>query len=200
LIELGSLENADITKPTLVLTHHSFFNDSSTANSAIRNAYGVFSAIENKNIIGILHGHTHGYKDIIIGNKCRLVGVAPFLEQIPGINNQANLISVYPSGIRKIVNYRYQADIEEFSLKIKVSETVCQLCEVKAVTLFKLYISNTITMPYWYWYRYHFTHFYIFHVSAFFKLYNNLKYNPNLQPVTLYRHTPDISLLQLTGN
>jgi hypothetical protein len=57
------------------------------------------------------------------------------------------------------------ADVEEFSLKIKVSETVCQLCKVKAVILFKLCISNTITP---YRYRYQFTHFYIFHVSAFF--------------------------------
>jgi hypothetical protein len=56
------------------------------------------------------------------------------------------------------------ADIEEFSLKIKVSEILCHCARLKAVTLFKLYASNTIATSYWY----DSTLFYIFHISVVF--------------------------------
>jgi hypothetical protein len=110
LIDIEALSNIDIKKPSVLVTHHAFFSVGKDDSSAIRNAYEILNVIEEKNIICVLHGHTHGYMNITIGEKCQVVGVSPFFKPIPNINNQANLIIINESGIHKIINYSYKED------------------------------------------------------------------------------------------
>ncbi|HOV27839.1 MAG TPA: metallophosphoesterase [Pseudobacteroides sp.] len=114
LLDFEALRMIELQKPTLLVTHHTFLSESDTDIAPIRNAYKLFDEIEKKEIIGVLHGHTHGYKDITIGNKCRVIGVGPFLKDIPNINNQANLVTVTPSGIQKVLNYFYRSDLDQY--------------------------------------------------------------------------------------
>lgn len=114
LIAIEALKRVELKKPALLVTHHTFFSENDTDISAIRNAYKLFDEIENKEILGVLHGHTHGYKDITIGEKCKVVGVGPFLKDIPNINNQVNLVIATSSGIHNIINYFYREDFDKF--------------------------------------------------------------------------------------
>lgn len=118
LIDIEELKKINLKKPTLLVTHHTFFSESDTDIAAIRNAYKLFDEIEKKEILGVLHGHTHGYKDITIGNRCPIIGVGPFLKNIPNINNQANLVIVTPSGIHKVTNYFYREDLGQYDARI----------------------------------------------------------------------------------
>lgn len=117
LLDIEALKKLNLKKPALILTHHTFFSENVTDNSAIRNVYKLFDVVEKKEILGVLHGHTHGYKDITIGNKCPVIGVGPFLKEIPNINNQANLVIVTSSGIHKVINYFYREDLDQYDLK-----------------------------------------------------------------------------------
>ncbi len=122
-IDIDSLKKVIIHKPTILVTHHAFFSESNTDTAAIRNAYKVFEVIETQDIVGILHGHTHGYKDITLGNKCPVVGVGPFLKDIPNINHQVNLVSVMPSGIYQVINFYYRDDLDEYIERIVYKST-----------------------------------------------------------------------------
>ena len=123
LIDIDALKNAGIDKPSLLITHHTFFSESDSDAAAIRNAYKLFDLFDEKEIIGVLHGHTHGYRNITIGNKCPVVGVGPFLKDIPNINHQVNLVSVTSSGIHRVTNFFYRKDLEEYCVRIVYSRT-----------------------------------------------------------------------------
>lgn len=57
------------------MIHHTFLSENHDDVYAIRNGYDVFNFVDNAHVIGVLHGHTHGYKDIVVGKQCRLIGV-----------------------------------------------------------------------------------------------------------------------------
>lgn len=114
LIDVEALKEIPLKRPALLLTHHTFLSESNTDSAVIRNAYELFEQIEKKEIIGVLHGHTHGYKDITIGKKCPVIGVGPFLKDVPNINNQVNLVIATSSGIHRVTNYFYRDDLNQY--------------------------------------------------------------------------------------
>lgn len=122
-IDMEGLKNIVIDKPTILVTHHAFFSESDTDSAPIRNAYKIFELIEAKDIVGVLHGHTHGYKNIKLGNQCPIVGVGPFLKDIPNINHQVNLVSITPSGIYQVANYYYRKDLNKYNEDIVYKST-----------------------------------------------------------------------------
>ena len=97
--------------PTVLLMHHTLFSDSNEDASALRNGYQVMDVIKN-DTIAILHGHTHGFKNIKIGNRCLVVGVGPFLKNVPEINKQLNLLEINSQSIRYIKNFFWRSDIQ----------------------------------------------------------------------------------------
>lgn len=117
-IDLKCIEKLDDSKPTIIVIHHTFLSENDDDSSSVRNAYKFFELLKNKNIIALLHGHTHGYKDIKVGNKFNLVGVGPFLKPITDVNNQFNFIELNGSVIEKITNYRYSSDLDKFSPEV----------------------------------------------------------------------------------
>lgn len=102
-------------KPSLVIMHHTLLSRYSNDRSAISNAYKFLDVIENSNVIGVLHGHTHGYSNILVGENCRIIGVGSIFAYIPNCNNQFNIIDVKLGKVERIVNYRYNFDLAEFS-------------------------------------------------------------------------------------
>ena len=112
-VDIAKLKNAISTSsyPSVVLTHHTLFSDGSTDSSVLRNGYQMLDAIKD-NTLAVLHGHTHGFKNIKIGDKCLLVGVGPFLKDVPDINKQLNLIEIGSLGINTISNYFWRKDIQ----------------------------------------------------------------------------------------
>ncbi|MEI7942270.1 MAG: metallophosphoesterase, partial [Candidatus Riflemargulisbacteria bacterium] len=115
MLDIQGLRKLTIQNPTILVVHHTLLSENDDDTSAIRNAYKLMEWVESNNIIAILHGHTHGYKNIVIGETCRVIGVGPFLKQIPDINNQFNFIETSEGRIDKVFNYRYSADLDEFS-------------------------------------------------------------------------------------
>lgn len=115
MLDITGLKTLPIQEPTILVTHHTLLSENDADTSAIRNAYKLMEWIESKNVIAIIHGHTHGYKNILIGEKCRVIGVGPFLKQVPDINNQFNLIETSYGRIDKVTNYRFSADLDCFT-------------------------------------------------------------------------------------
>lgn len=113
-LDLGSLEQIEGRDPSFLVIHHTLLSENDNDSSAVRNAYKLVEYIEKNNIIGILHGHTHGYKDIMIGSQCNIIGVGPMFKEVPDINNQFNFIEVSGCAISKITNYRYSADLNGY--------------------------------------------------------------------------------------
>ena len=105
-------------KPSLLVMHHTLLSRYSDDRSAISNAYKFLAALENSNVIGVLHGHTHGYSNILIGESCRIIGVGSLFAYIPNCNNQFNIIDIELGKIERITNYRYNFDLEEFTKAI----------------------------------------------------------------------------------
>ena len=100
---------------SICMMHHTILSENESDQSALRNAYQFLEEISKKNIIAILHGHTHGYKDIIVNGSCNIIGVGPFFKDVPNINHQCNIIEVNNGFIEKIVNCRYNADMNSYS-------------------------------------------------------------------------------------
>lgn len=114
--ELDAIENK--YRKSVCLMHHTILSENDGDQSALRNAYHFLEEINKKNVIAILHGHTHGYKDITVNGNCDIIGVGPFFKDIPNINHQCNIIQVNNGFIEKIVNCRYNADINSYSVLI----------------------------------------------------------------------------------
>lgn len=113
-LDLNSLRKIRSETPALLVIHHTLLSENDNDYSAIRNAYGLLDYIEGNNIIGVLHGHTHGYKDIKIGSQCKVIGVGPMFKEVSDINNQFNLIKINYGIISEIINYRYSADLDSY--------------------------------------------------------------------------------------
>jgi len=115
-IDLEAVKSKKFNKNILLLTHHTFLSENHDDVSAIRNGYDVFNFVDEAHVIGVLHGHTHGYKDIVVGKQCRLIGVGPFLKNVDNVNNQFNLIHIDKRGIVNIKNYFYREDLKEYKV------------------------------------------------------------------------------------
>lgn len=114
-INLESIKREGITKNTLLVMHHSIFGVNNEDTSSIKNGYEILNFINNNgNIVGILHGHTHGYKNVVVGDKCRIIGVGPFFKNVEDINNQCNVISIDHNGVNSVDNYSYRADFGNY--------------------------------------------------------------------------------------
>lgn len=99
----------------ILMMHHTMLSEYDEDKSSIRNAYRFLKALEEKNVIGLLHGHTHGYSDIEISNDCRVIGVGPFLKKQHDINLQFNMINLVGNKIDEVYNFRYSEDICGYS-------------------------------------------------------------------------------------
>lgn len=82
--------------------------------SSIRNSYEFVDLITKYNVIALLHGHTHGYSNILIGENCRIIGTGPLLKEIIDIPNQFNIVEIVASNINKIDNFSYRKDTHDF--------------------------------------------------------------------------------------
>ncbi|MBW9159713.1 metallophosphoesterase family protein [Clostridium tagluense] len=115
-INIGELKDVlkQCNNKTIIVTHHTLMSRYEDDYSSIRNSYELVDLISEKNIVGLLHGHTHGYSDITIGEKCKVVGVGSLFKQVDDVNNQFNVINVVFGEIDEIVNFRYSADLNKF--------------------------------------------------------------------------------------
>ena len=116
-IDIGAFKEVimKLLKPSLVVMHHTLLSRYSDDRSAISNAYKFLDILENSNVIGVLHGHTHGYSNILVGENCRIIGVGSLFAYIPNCNNQFNIIDVKLGKVERVINYRYNFDLEKFS-------------------------------------------------------------------------------------
>lgn len=115
-IDLDSLkvEKGIDSKPMMVVMHHTLMSRYKNDRSAINNAYGFLEALENYNVVGVLHGHTHGFSNISIGKGCQIIGVGSMFEYMPSCNYQFNVIDIQIDKIEQVVNYRYYVDLNRF--------------------------------------------------------------------------------------
>ena len=114
-LELFKSEIKKSTKPIIVVMHHTLMSRYEDDCSSIRNAYGLFSELEKNNVFCVLHGHTHGFSNILIGDKCRVVGIGSLFAHIPNCNNQFNMIDITLDRVDRVTNYRYNSDINGFN-------------------------------------------------------------------------------------
>lgn len=136
--------------PFIVITHHSLFGDNNDDVSMIRNSSEISALMQTDNFVGFLHGHTHGYKNIMIEN-CRLIGVGPFIKDIPNVPNQFNLIKIYEGKIFSIYNYTYRTDYcvdghfdKKLYSKAEHKFTIAQAHMVYGKTLLEM-LNTTVT-------------------------------------------------------
>ena len=92
------------------MTHHSLISGDSDDNAAIRNGYKLQKYLEERNVIALLHGHTHGCKRYTVGNDCQVIGVGPMFKTVPDVSNQCNLVHIKGNSVRKITTLIYQDD------------------------------------------------------------------------------------------
>jgi hypothetical protein len=109
-IEIDILEKK-FKKPTIVITHHALMSLYDSDGSAIREGNTVLERIKKNNVIAMLHGHVHSYvyTDVGLMSKC-IIGVGPFLKDVPNINKQFNVFDIRGSSIYEIKNFIYLGD------------------------------------------------------------------------------------------
>ena len=128
--------------PVIIVMHHTLMSRYAEDRSPLSNAYGLLDQIENNNVIGVLHGHTHGFSNILIGSNCRIVGVGSLFKYIPNCNNQFNVIEISQRCIETVTNYRYHFDLDSFNQVLlyknqmnsyfdgkKISEIYCKIMD-----------------------------------------------------------------------
>lgn len=106
------------SKPAIIIMHHTLMSRYPNDRSGITNAYEFLKQLENKRVIGILHGHTHGYSDLLVGGECRVIGVGSLFAYFKNCNNQFNVIEIGPKSIDCVENYRYHFDLKEFRKEV----------------------------------------------------------------------------------
>lgn len=98
----------------IIVIHHTLMSRYDDDSSCIRNAYDFLEVISKFNVVALLHGHTHGYSDIIVGNNCKVVGVGPSLKTVADVPNQFNLIKIVAGDIETIDNHTYRRDKKRY--------------------------------------------------------------------------------------
>lgn len=106
------------SKPVIVVMHHTLMSRYSKDRSGISNAYEFLKQLESNRVIGIIHGHTHGYSDILVGTNSRVIGVGSLFAYFKNCNNQFNIIDIAPGTIECVANYRYHFDFKDFKKEI----------------------------------------------------------------------------------
>jgi thymidylate synthase len=116
-VDLESLNTVlqELHGPIVLVGHHTMFSRYADDSSSIRNSYALIEHILKNNSIAYIHGHTHGYSDITIGPKCKVIGVGPLFKQIHDIHNQFNILTITGTQLVKIDNFAYRADTKTFS-------------------------------------------------------------------------------------
>ncbi len=109
-IDFNNLKAVIDDQNTILLTHHALISSDDEDSASIRNGYSLLKLIEEKNVIALLHGHTHGCKRYSVGEDKQIIGVGPMFKQIEDISNQCNLIHVAGRFIRSISTLTYHAD------------------------------------------------------------------------------------------
>ncbi|MFZ2959351.1 MAG: metallophosphoesterase [Candidatus Ozemobacteraceae bacterium] len=117
LVNLKEFEKKTISNPApkILVMHHTLLSRYKDDLSPIRDSYHLVKIINDAKAIALLHGHTHGYSQITIGKKCKVIGVGPFFKEIPGINKQFNIISITGNTVSSISNFYFRKDLGEFS-------------------------------------------------------------------------------------
>ncbi len=116
-IDISELERALSTpdsKPSIVVMHHTLMSRYSNDRSAIDDAYAFLDLLDKNRVICVLHGHTHGYSNITVGNGCQIIGVGSLFEYMPSCNFQFSVIDVQAEKVNSVTNYRYLSDLERF--------------------------------------------------------------------------------------
>lgn len=143
-INMTQLANkiSHLKKPYLVMTHHALFGDNDDDISSIRNSNTLAFLMKSEFFVGFLHGHTHGYKNIKI-EECQIIGVGPFLKDVPNINNQFNLIDIHKGQIYQVDNFYYREDLGKYN-SITVYENKCNYYFAKSVMDLYSHITNNL--------------------------------------------------------
>lgn len=97
-------------KSSLLVMHHILLSRYSDGRPAISNAYKFLAALENSNVIGVLHGHTHGYINILIGESCRIIGVDSPFAYVPN-DESGNVINELVGNSEIVSEKRYMKGI-----------------------------------------------------------------------------------------
>lgn len=113
-IDIEELKNVNTFGKSICMMHHTILSENDNDKSALRNAYHFLETLNEKNVVGILHGHTHGYKDIVVNKNCLVIGVGPFLKEVANVNNQCNFLRVTRGIIDYVSNCRYNADLNKY--------------------------------------------------------------------------------------
>lgn len=95
---------------TIILMHHALVSGDDDDTSSVRNGYELHRILEEKGVLALLHGHTHGCKQYTVGNNCQIIGVGPMFKPVTDISNQCNLIQINGSRIHRISTFTYQHD------------------------------------------------------------------------------------------
>ena len=109
-IDYNLLANCSFCANTIVITHHSLVSGDSNDNAVIRNGYELQKYLEEKDVIALLHGHTHGCKRYTVGKDCQVIGVGPMFKSVPDISNQCNVVRIEGNSVREITTLIYQDD------------------------------------------------------------------------------------------
>lgn len=96
----------------IFLMHHALLSCDDEDEASIRNGYKLQKLLEGYNSVAMLHGHTHGYRKLIIGERCHVIGVGSFLKDEKDIPNQCNLIKVTGGHVKEIKVVSYKGDQE----------------------------------------------------------------------------------------
>lgn len=104
-----------IDSNVILVMHHTMISEYQGDQSQIRDSYKLLRDLAGKNIVGLLHGHTHGYSNIKLLEECKVVGVGPFLKKQEDINLQFNMINIVADKIDEVHNFRYSQDINSYT-------------------------------------------------------------------------------------
>lgn len=126
-------------KPIIVVMHHTLMSRYDDDRSGISNAYSFLDLIQNNNVIAIVHGHTHGYSNILVGQQCRVIGVGSLFSYFKNCNNQFNVIDIGLNQINQVINYRYHSDLGHFRNEILYKNQ--QYNNFKSTLASKIYIQ-----------------------------------------------------------
>lgn len=103
-------ELSEIPSNSILLTHHALISGDKDDSAPIRDGYQLQTILEQRNIITLLHGHTHGCKRYSVGNSCQVIGVGPLFKEVIDVSNQCNLIMVTGNSISRIEVFTYHGD------------------------------------------------------------------------------------------
>lgn len=117
-IDFSLLGQCSFPEKTIVLTHHALVSGDSTDTASIRNGYELQRILEEKEVVALLHGHTHGCKRYTVGSDCHVIGVGPMFKTVTDISNQCNLIQINGSRVHQISALTYQDDRKVWDVNV----------------------------------------------------------------------------------